>query len=146
MTPEELKKARKSLGYRTQEDFANLVGVTRDTIASWETGRNEIPKWLLNMIFLMQNESRFKEQHLEDNTIQAVVVALQEALRYTEQLGDGLVALGNQVGMPEESKLDINTYNSPANILYQKELEIRRILKDILKNVWWKVDITFENN
>lgn len=141
MTPEELKKTRKSLGYGTQGDFANRIGVTRDTIASWETGRNEIPNWLLNMVFLMQTKARFKDQHLDDSTLQAVVVALQEALRYTEQLDNGLVALREQVGMKRESKLDVNSYDSPANILYRKELEIRRILKDILKDVWWKIDV-----
>lgn len=93
------------------------------------------------MVFLMQTKARFKDQHLDDSTLQAVVVALQEALRYTEQLDNGLVALREQVGMKRESKLDVNSYDSPANILYRKELEIRRILKDILKDVWWKIDV-----
>ena len=144
MTPDKLKEIRKSLGYANQKDFADQIGVTRDTIASWETGRNEIPHWLFNMVFLMQTKAQFKEKHLSDSTLKAVVIALQEALRNSEELANGLVALRKDVGMPRESKIDVNFYNSPANILYRKNLNIINIVKDILKDVWWKVDVKSE--
>jgi DNA-binding transcriptional regulator YiaG len=56
MTPADLKSARKSLGLSAQQ-FADLVGVTRDAVCKWEAGHRQIPKMLDLVIELLQMPS-----------------------------------------------------------------------------------------
>jgi DNA-binding transcriptional regulator YiaG len=61
MTGDELKQIRASLGM-TQEVFADLVRVTRVTVARWEAGLANIPpfvEWALN---LLQENHRLKRK------------------------------------------------------------------------------------
>jgi DNA-binding XRE family transcriptional regulator len=52
MTPEEIKKIRGSLGL-TQGDFAEAVGVNRQTINSWEKGyKSPQARWIQKMLDL----------------------------------------------------------------------------------------------
>ncbi len=46
---ERIKKIRKQRKW-TQTDFAARVGVTRDVVASWETGRVEPPEAVIRLI------------------------------------------------------------------------------------------------
>lgn len=48
---ENLKKLRQELGL-TQAAFAATVGVAKDTVASWETGRNRLSHWMARRIAL----------------------------------------------------------------------------------------------
>jgi transcriptional regulator with XRE-family HTH domain len=45
MTPEELKKWRKSTGL-TQQQMADIFPVRRETLARWENGTRAMPAWL----------------------------------------------------------------------------------------------------
>ncbi|MBZ0156103.1 MAG: helix-turn-helix transcriptional regulator [Alphaproteobacteria bacterium] len=45
MTPEQLKAWRKRSGY-TQEEFAQILGVTKTTVYRWEAAMREIPPFL----------------------------------------------------------------------------------------------------
>ena len=45
MTPKKLKAWRKANGY-TQETLAKALKVHRVTVAKWETGRTEMPRFL----------------------------------------------------------------------------------------------------
>ena len=40
ITPEEIKEIRKKAG-KTQEEFAEMLNVSKDTVASWELGRRK---------------------------------------------------------------------------------------------------------
>lgn len=42
----ELREARKALGYKSQEAFAQVLGVSRATYANWERGAVTIPKYM----------------------------------------------------------------------------------------------------
>ena len=46
---ERIKQLRKTLGF-TQQEFAERIGVKRNTIAQYETGRNEPIGSVLNLI------------------------------------------------------------------------------------------------
>ena len=52
MTPAELKSARKSLGL-TAEQFAKVIGVTRDAVCKWESGKRPIPRSVELLIYLI---------------------------------------------------------------------------------------------
>ncbi len=45
MTPEELKSWRKKAGY-TQEELAQILGITKTTVYRWEAAMREIPPFL----------------------------------------------------------------------------------------------------
>ena len=44
MSPDELKTAMRTLGYRTQSDLANAIGVSRSTVSLWLEGRVGVPR------------------------------------------------------------------------------------------------------
>jgi DNA-binding transcriptional regulator YiaG len=58
--PERLKALRRLFGH-TQGDFAAFLGVSKPTIAVWETGR-EIPEVIQKLLDRIEQE---KEQELE---------------------------------------------------------------------------------
>lgn len=57
MSPEELRRLMRTLGYRTQSDLANAIGVSRSTVSLWLEGRVGVPRpvaMLLRMLVQAQ--------------------------------------------------------------------------------------------
>ena len=44
MSPEELRSAMRSLGYRTQADLAEAIGVSRSAVSLWVEGKVGVPR------------------------------------------------------------------------------------------------------
>ncbi|MFL6721302.1 MAG: helix-turn-helix domain-containing protein [Sphingomonas sp.] len=44
MAPEELRSAMRSLGYRTQNDLAQAIGVSRSAVSLWLEGKVGVPR------------------------------------------------------------------------------------------------------
>lgn len=60
MSPEELKSAMRTLGYRTQSDLANAIGVSRSAVSLWLEGKVGVPRpvaMLLRMLIRAQRRS-----------------------------------------------------------------------------------------
>lgn len=49
MTPAELK-AHRQAKKMTQKEFAKWLDVSKDTVVSWENGRNRLPGWLVRRL------------------------------------------------------------------------------------------------
>ena len=57
MSPDELKAAMRSLGYRTQSELANAIGVSRSAVSLWLEGKVGVPRpvaMLLRMLIAAQ--------------------------------------------------------------------------------------------
>lgn len=57
MSPEELKSAMRTLGYRTQADLASAIGVSRSAVSLWLEGKVGVPRpvaMLLRMLIAAQ--------------------------------------------------------------------------------------------
>jgi transcriptional regulator with XRE-family HTH domain len=57
MAPEELRTAMRTLGYRTQSDLANAIGVSRSAVSLWLEGKVGVPRpvaMLLRMLIAAQ--------------------------------------------------------------------------------------------
>jgi transcriptional regulator with XRE-family HTH domain len=57
MSPDELRAAMRTLGYRTQNDLANGIGVSRSTVSLWLEGKVGVPRpvgMLLRMLIAAQ--------------------------------------------------------------------------------------------
>ena len=46
MTAEELKAKRLSLGFRSRNDLAKALGVSKYAVEHWEYGRRTVPGWV----------------------------------------------------------------------------------------------------
>ena len=60
MSPDELKTAMRTLGYRTQGDLANAIGVSRSTVGLWLEGKVGVPRpvaMLLRMLIAAQRRA-----------------------------------------------------------------------------------------
>ena len=44
MAPDELRSAMRSLGYRTQNDLALAIGVSRSAVSLWLEGKVGVPR------------------------------------------------------------------------------------------------------
>ena len=44
MSPDELRSAMRALGYRTQADLANAIGVSRSAVSLWLEGKVGVPR------------------------------------------------------------------------------------------------------
>ena len=44
MSPEELRRAMRTLGYETQGDIAAAIGVSRSTVSLWLDGKVGVPR------------------------------------------------------------------------------------------------------
>ena len=44
MSPDELKAAMRTLGYRTQSDVADAIGVSRSAVSLWLDGKVGVPR------------------------------------------------------------------------------------------------------
>jgi putative transcriptional regulator len=57
MSPDELRGAMRSLGYRTQNDLAQAIGVSRSAVSLWLEGKVGVPRpiaMLLRMLVTAQ--------------------------------------------------------------------------------------------
>jgi transcriptional regulator with XRE-family HTH domain len=57
MPPEELRAAMRTLGYRTQNDLAGAIGVSRSAVSLWLEGKVGVPRpvaMLLRMLIAAQ--------------------------------------------------------------------------------------------
>jgi transcriptional regulator with XRE-family HTH domain len=57
MSPDELRSAMRALGYRTQNDLAHAIGVSRSAVSLWLEGRVGVPRpvaMLLRMLVAAQ--------------------------------------------------------------------------------------------
>lgn len=57
MSPEELRRSMRTLGYRTQGALAEAIGVSRSTVSLWLEGRVGVPRpvaMLLRMLVQAQ--------------------------------------------------------------------------------------------
>jgi transcriptional regulator with XRE-family HTH domain len=60
MSPDELRSAMRSLGYRTQSQLANAIGVSRSAISLWLEGKVGVPRpvaMLLRMLLKAQRRN-----------------------------------------------------------------------------------------
>ncbi|MGQ0590129.1 MAG: transcriptional regulator [Sphingosinicella sp.] len=60
MSPDELKSAMRILGYRTQNDVAAAIGVSRSAVSLWLDGKVGVPRpvaMLLRMLIAAQRRS-----------------------------------------------------------------------------------------
>jgi transcriptional regulator with XRE-family HTH domain len=60
MSPEELRSAMRTLGYRTQNDLAQAIGVSRSAVSLWLEGKVGVPRpiaMLLRMLVSAQRRS-----------------------------------------------------------------------------------------
>jgi transcriptional regulator with XRE-family HTH domain len=44
MSPDELRASMRALGYRTQADLANAIGVSRSAVSLWLEGKVGVPR------------------------------------------------------------------------------------------------------
>jgi transcriptional regulator with XRE-family HTH domain len=57
MSPEELRAAMRTLGFKTQNDLANGIGVSRSAVSLWLEGKVGVPRpvaMLLRMLIAAQ--------------------------------------------------------------------------------------------
>ena len=60
MSPDELKAAMRVLGYKTQNDVAAAIGVSRSAVSLWLDGKVGVPRpvaMLLRMLVAAQRRS-----------------------------------------------------------------------------------------
>ena len=60
MAPDELRSAMRTLGYRTQNDLAGAIGVSRSAVSLWLEGKVGVPRpvaMLLRMLVAAQRRS-----------------------------------------------------------------------------------------
>ena len=60
MSPDELRRLMRTLGYRTQGDLAAAIGVSRSTVSLWVEGRVGVPRpvaMLLRMLVQAQRRA-----------------------------------------------------------------------------------------
>jgi transcriptional regulator with XRE-family HTH domain len=60
MSPNELRTAMRALGYRTQSDLAEAIGVSRSAVSLWVEGKVGVPRpvaMLLRMLVAARRRS-----------------------------------------------------------------------------------------
>ena len=60
MPPDELRQAMRTLGYRTQNDLAAAIGVSRSAVSLWLEGKVGVPRpvaMLLRMLIAAQRRA-----------------------------------------------------------------------------------------
>ena len=60
MSPDELRGAMRTLGYKTQNDLANAIGVSRSAVSLWLEGKVGVPRpvaMLLRMLVAAQRRN-----------------------------------------------------------------------------------------
>ena len=58
MSPDELRGAMRSLGYRTQNDLAQAIGVSRSAVSLWLEGKVGVPRPIAMLLRMLVNAQR----------------------------------------------------------------------------------------
>jgi transcriptional regulator with XRE-family HTH domain len=58
MSPDELKSAMRNLGYRTQNDLARAIGVSRSAVSLWLEGKVGGPRPVAMLLRMLVNAQR----------------------------------------------------------------------------------------
>ena len=58
MPPDELGRMMRALGYRTQGELANAIGVSRSTVSLWLEGRVGVPRPVAMLLRLLLQARR----------------------------------------------------------------------------------------
>ena len=58
MAPEELRRLMRTLGYRTQNDLANAIGVSRSTVSLWLEGKVGVPRPVAMLLRMLVSAQR----------------------------------------------------------------------------------------
>ena len=58
MPPDELKAAMLKLGYRTQNELAEAIGVSRSSVSLWLDGKVGVPRPVAMLIRMLVNAQR----------------------------------------------------------------------------------------
>jgi len=58
MSPDELRTAMRALGYRTQNDLANAIGVSRSAVSLWLEGKVGVPRPVAMLLRMLVSARR----------------------------------------------------------------------------------------
>lgn len=58
MLPEELRRSMTALGYRTQNDLAEAIGVSRSSVSLWLDGKIGVPRPIAMLIRMLLHAQR----------------------------------------------------------------------------------------
>ena len=58
MAPDELRSAMRGLGYRTQNDLAQAIGVSRSAVSLWLEGKVGVPRPVAMLLRMLVNAQR----------------------------------------------------------------------------------------
>jgi len=58
MSPDELRSAMRSLGYRPQNDLAQAIGVSRSAVSLWLEGKVGVPRPVAMLLRMLVNAQR----------------------------------------------------------------------------------------
>ena len=58
MSPDELKRLMRTLGYRTQGDLATAIGVSRSTVSLWLEGKVGVPRPVAMLLRILVQAQR----------------------------------------------------------------------------------------
>lgn len=58
MSPDELRGAMRSLGYRTQNDLAQAIGVSRSAVSLWLEGKVGVPRPVAMLLRMLVGAQR----------------------------------------------------------------------------------------
>jgi DNA-binding XRE family transcriptional regulator len=58
MSPEELRSAMRNLGYRTQNDLAQAIGVSRSAVSLWLEGKVGVPRPVAMLLRMLVHAQR----------------------------------------------------------------------------------------
>jgi transcriptional regulator with XRE-family HTH domain len=58
MSPDALRSAMRALGYRTQADLANAIGVSRSAVSLWLEGKVGVPRPVAMLLRMLVSARR----------------------------------------------------------------------------------------
>ena len=58
MSPDELRSHMRALGYRTQSDLANAIGVSRSAVSLWLEGKIGVPRPIAMLLRMLVQAQR----------------------------------------------------------------------------------------
>lgn len=87
MSPDEIRKLREEVGL-TQRQFAQLLGVSHQTVISWEKGRTEPPPVHVELMKRWKNQLHQKEQRKRLKKLLTAGGALTVGLLFDWLTGD----------------------------------------------------------